>query len=200
MKKILILQYITLSFIVLACSSTEYIFHYESGPEGALAEITEYANPIAPDSEGNNEKLSIEECNALEEMELSIPDLGWEKNDCACSYHLEIKNNGNIGNIIIFSHMIIRVDKNNNDLWSIYSTDEIKPNGILKDGGTGWTVERFGGFYSTCRMIDGELESPEYFYTDRIGAKYATKGCEWIDAPSEYSNMTKEIPNSCESN
>jgi hypothetical protein len=200
MKKILILQYITLSFIVLACSSTEYIFHYESGPEGALAEITEYANPIAPDSEGNNEKLSIEECNALEEMELSIPDLGWEKNDCACSYHLEIKNNGNIGNIIIFSHMIIRVDKNINDLWSIYSTDEIKPNGILKDGGTGWTVERFGGFYSTCRMIDGELESPEYFYTDRIGAKYATKGCEWIDAPSEYSNMTKEIPNSCESN
>jgi hypothetical protein len=164
--------------------------------ESAEKHSTETAAAAASAQNGPGES-GLESCDASADVEIVVPDLGWDQNECACSYHIEANNRNAGKEIIVFSHMIVSLEDNHDEFWSIFPDEPVKPGGKIVDGGEGWVILRLGGLYSTCKLIDGELTYPEYFHTDKIGAVYADPGCRWIDDPAEYEAIAKDVPNYC---
>ena len=143
--------------------------------------------------------LPLEQCNATAFLTVSIPDLGWDENDCACSYHITLSNNHPEYALIAFSRISSHLeDASEGSQWFLHADAVIGPGPSLEDGGTGWGVVRWGGFYSTCQMRDGELTFPVHFSTDRIGAILAIDGCKWIQDASPLESISEVLPNSCE--
>lgn len=143
--------------------------------------------------------LPLEECNATAFLTVSIPDLGWDENDCACSYHITLSNNHTEYALVAFSRISSHLeDASEGSQWFLHEDAVIGPGQSLEDSGTGWEVVRWGGFYSTCQMRDGELTFPVHISTDRIGAILAIDGCKWIEDPSALESISEALPSSCE--
>jgi hypothetical protein len=143
---------------------------------------------------------SLEDCDATSLLGMNVPDLGWEVNDCACNYHYTLRNKHTFYAVIVFSHMTVRMSPDSggsDDFWLRYIFDGIPPGETIADGGSGWIVEAWGGFYSTCQLEDGEYSAPEYFYMDKIFARLAAPGCAWIDEPAEYESRALTLSNNC---
>jgi len=159
---------------------------------GSISQPTEPSDQLEP---GN---LSVEECSATAYLKVSAPDLGWDENDCACGYHITFLNSHPDNSVVVFTHLTSRDEGGIQEQWSFHRDDPIGPGESRTDGGSGWEVARWGGFYSTCQMVDGELTYPVYFHTDRIGAVLAVDGCNWITDASQLASISTQLPNYCE--
>lgn len=163
------------------------------GKDRCLNEGETPSSGMSGESE-NSETLSLEECDARSYTEIT-PAITQEENDCASGYHLTITNNHSSDTIVIIPHFSGRTDETTENAWYPDLADRIGPGVSITDAGKGFNLEKWGGFYSTCAMRDGQLSFPVYFFTDRVAVIKAIDGCEWITGESDLDLLSIQLPN-----
>jgi len=142
----------------------------------------------------NSEFLSVEECDGRP-FAVITPVITQDENDCASGYHLTITNNHPSDAIVMIPHFSAQTEEKTENAWYPGLADRIGPGVSITDAGRGFIFEKWGGFFSTCQMRDGELSFPVYSFTDRISVRKAIDGCEWITGEADLDLLSIQLPN-----
>lgn len=180
-------------------SASPEVLDGSPGDDASVADLPvqppEQSNLIIPTVEPeNSEVLSLEECDGRPYIEIT-PVITQDENDCASGYHLMVTNKDASDALVIIPHFSILTEKNSENAWYPDLADRIDPGVSITDAGKGFIFEKWGGFYSTCQMRDGELSFPVHSFTDRIAARKALDGCVWIIGESDLDLLSIQLPN-----
>lgn len=161
-----------------------------------LAQPQAPSDPIIPTTEpSDSELLTLEECDGRPYIDIS-PLITQEENDCVSLYKLRITNNHPSEAIIIIPHFYFHTEDLLEDVWHPELADRIGPGVSIQDETeTGFGFEKWGGFYSTCALRDGQLTFPVQLYTDGIFARKDLDGFEWITGEQNLEKLPLFLPN-----